>query len=216
MFGFMTRRPTQRADRRPLFHPRLEPLEDRAVPSVTFLSGSTNLASVTQQVTFTATVQESGSDNVRPGTGTPAGTVIFYNGLTLTPLAIETVTPTKVPGQGTAVFTTTGLAAGSYAVFAAYSGESIPGVIGSFTAGSDSISLGLTVTPTATGGQLIRVKGDGFVTAYSLATGNIPLALVSAFDYLASLQTVSDGVQQEFSQAYGQAFELTALLLITG
>ena len=88
MFGFMTRRPEQRTDRRPLFRPRLEPLEDRAVPSVTFLSENTNLASVTQQVTFTATVQESGSDNVRPGTGTPAGTVIFYNGLTLTPLAI--------------------------------------------------------------------------------------------------------------------------------
>jgi hypothetical protein len=89
-------------------------------------------------------------------------------------------------------------------------------VIGSFTAGSDSIALGLTVTPTATGGQLIRVKSDGFDTAYGLVTRDIPLALFSVFDYLSALQTVSNGVQQELSQSFGETLYMSYFLLAAG
>jgi hypothetical protein len=81
-------------------------LEDRAVPSSTILTSVPNPASQGQVVTLTAVVNQTGTDNVHPGTGSPVrGTVTFFDGST--PLAVVTVTPSSVlQTQGMAVFVT--------------------------------------------------------------------------------------------------------------
>ncbi len=63
-----------------------------------------------QSVTLTATVSAAG-----PGSGTPTGTVIFYDGTT----ALDTATLSG----GKASFKTTALAVGSHAITAVYSGD---------------------------------------------------------------------------------------------
>jgi hypothetical protein len=211
MFGFRTRRPVQPVDRRPLFRPRLEPLEDRAMPSSTVLVATPNTASVTQAVTITAYVSETGSDNVQPGSGSPAGTVTFFDGST--PLAVVAVRR-SLGGQGTAVFSTSGLSAGSHAIHATYSGETNPAVPGSSTAPSASNTQTVTVSATATAGQLTRFYSDGFNTAYGLGTGNTLLYLFGVSDYLSAIKTVSGPVQQQLTQTYLESFYVNYYLLL--
>ncbi len=70
--------------------------------TTTIASASPGLANLGQAVTFTATVTAN-----PPGSGTPTGTVDFYDTTTSTDL-----TPAACPLSGTASFATTSLAAG--------------------------------------------------------------------------------------------------------
>jgi hypothetical protein len=78
--------------------------------TTTALVSSPSPSKVGQNVTFTATVTRS------PGTGTPTGTVQFYDGTTL--LGSGPLGP-----NGKATFTTSKLAAGSHGITARYLGD---------------------------------------------------------------------------------------------
>ena len=77
--------------------------------STTVVSSSANPAVVGQSVTFTATVSAAA-----PGSGTPTGTVIFYDG--------STALDTETLSGGTASFTTSALALGDHAISVGYGG----------------------------------------------------------------------------------------------
>jgi hypothetical protein len=200
--------------RQPFFRPRLECLEDRAVPSSTILTSVPNPASQGQVVTFTAIVNQTGTDNVQPGTGSPVrGTVTFFDGST--PLAVVTVTPSSVHTQGMAVFATSGLVAGSHALHATYSGETNAAVPGSATGASDSGVLTVNVTATATQDQITRVTLDGFYTAYGVAFNNAVTYFFGVSDYLNVISTVSGSVQQQLAQVYYTTFYIDYFLLVS-
>ena len=74
------------------------------------LTASTNPVAFGQPVTFTATVSA-----VPPGTGTPTGSVTFYDGIT--------VIGTATLDAGVATFTTAALGLGSHTVTAHYEGS---------------------------------------------------------------------------------------------
>ena len=105
---------------------------------------SPSSANVGQTVTFTATVSANS-----PGSGTPTGTVDFFDTTTNTDL-----TPGGVAlSSGTATFSTTSLAAGSHTIKATYSGD------GNFltsygTAGTVTIGQTIIVLDPSAGGAL--------------------------------------------------------------
>jgi len=78
--------------------------------TATVVTSSLNPTTIGQSITFTATVSADA-----PGSGTPTGTVIFYDGTT----AIDTETLTN----GSAAFTTANLAEGNHALSAQYGGD---------------------------------------------------------------------------------------------
>jgi hypothetical protein len=89
------------------------------------LTASPNPATLGQALTLTATVTESGADNLQPGTGLPVGQVTFLDGATT--LGTATVHPmTGSTTAGMAQFTASGLGAGTHALTAHYGGESAP------------------------------------------------------------------------------------------
>ncbi|HEX4786243.1 MAG TPA: Ig-like domain repeat protein [Candidatus Sulfotelmatobacter sp.] len=115
-------------------------------PTATVLIASPNPAVVGQSVTFTATV------NPTP-TGSPTGTVSFYNGSTL----LGTAT---VNSFGVATLTTSALAVGTNLVSAAYSGNA------SFaTSTSSPLTETITKTPTTTA---LAVSPDPVVVGQSV------------------------------------------------
>src|SRR5262249_14674898 len=63
--------PPLRTPRRPSCRPHVEPLENRDTPSTTVLAVAPNPATLGQAVTLTATVTESGLDDLQPGMGVP-------------------------------------------------------------------------------------------------------------------------------------------------
>jgi hypothetical protein len=182
------------------FRPRLECLEDRDVPSTTVLTVVPNPGTVGQQVTLTATVTETGTDSVAPGNGFFAkGTVTFYDGII--PLATVTVTNSGSNGgfsnQGGAVFTTTtGLAFGSHALSAYYSGDyaHLPYYN---TAPSNSGVLNASI-----GLPLDRIAFDAFVSAAGLMTQNVGLYYAGMSDYLTMVSLVPGPQQQQLAQNY--------------
>ena len=100
--------------------------------TTTTLSSSLNPSAFGSWVTFTASVAGA------TGSGTPTGAVTFYNG--------STVLGSSSLSSGTATFSTSTLAVGSYAIEAVYGGDNTH-------AGSSSISLTETVgqaTPSVT------------------------------------------------------------------
>ena len=98
--------------------------------TTTKVTSSANPSVYGQSVTFTATVTAAA-----PGSGTPTGTVDFYDGTT----ALGTGT---LGSTGTATFTTSAFAVGTNAITAVYSGDA------NFTT-STSSTLNQTVTQTA-------------------------------------------------------------------
>jgi len=72
---------------------------------------SANPSSFGQAVTFTATVNA-----VSPGSGTPTGTVTFYDGST-------TLGSATLGGTGAASFTTSSLSVGSHSIKVSYAGD---------------------------------------------------------------------------------------------
>jgi hypothetical protein len=214
MFGFMTPRRVQPGDRRPLFRPRLELLEDRSVASSVLLTAQpdTGTVDVTETVTLTAYVSETAGDNLQPGKGSPPGTVTFFdNG---TPLAVMTVTPRFIANQGIAVFSTSKLPPGTHSFFAAYSGEMSSSPPGSLTTPSDSNALALTVLNQAPAGLLTRAYADGFNTAYGVASGNLALIIFGVADYLAATRNVPSTVQQQLATTFVDTFYFNSLLLL--
>jgi len=79
--------------------------------SSTMVVSSANPSSSGQAVTFTATVNA-----VSPGSGTPTGTVTFYDGST-------TLGTATLNGTGTASFTTSSLSVGSHSIKVSYGGD---------------------------------------------------------------------------------------------
>jgi hypothetical protein len=120
VFFTASRRRTRAASRHPTFRPRLDALEDRTVLSATYtvLTATPNPANLGQSVTFTATI--TGGD-VPAGSGYFSDRVTFQEG----GLVLKEVTPTPTGGpnnESRAQFTTSGLALGSHAITAQYSG----------------------------------------------------------------------------------------------
>ena len=79
--------------------------------TTTNLKSSFNPSVFGQSVTFTATVK-----TASPGSGTPSGTVTFYNGST-------TLGSATLGGTGTASFTTSSLSVGSLSIKVSYGGD---------------------------------------------------------------------------------------------
>ena len=79
--------------------------------TTTNLKSSANPSVFGQSVTFTATVKAAS-----PGSGTPSGTVTFYDGST-------TLGSATLGGTGTASFTTSSLSVGSHSIKVSYGGD---------------------------------------------------------------------------------------------
>src|SRR5262245_20008698 len=137
---------SQRTPRRPSCRPHVEPLENRDTPSTTVLDVAPNPGTVGQAVTLTATVTESGSDNIQPGTGIPRGSVTFKDG-SATLMAVTVQAKAGTSNQGVAQFTTSALGLGTHSLTAQYSGEVFPPV--DVTAASTSSAVVETINPAA-------------------------------------------------------------------
>jgi hypothetical protein len=180
------------------FRPRLECLEDRAVPSTTALAVVPNPGTMGQAVTLTATIAESGADYVPPGTGVHVtGHVTFYDGSTpLGTVAVKNNNSLGTSPQGTAVFTTSALTAGSHSLWATYTGEQDI-LLYQNTAGSTSGTVNEVINI-----PLARVAIDAFYTAGGLMTGNPYFYSYGVADYLSLYHTTSGTAQQQLVQAY--------------
>jgi hypothetical protein len=103
------------------FRPRIECLEERAVPTTTatVLSASLNPAQAGQSVTFTATI--TGGDFAAGGDSFVLDSVTFLDGMTT--LGTASPKPTGGPNhESRAQFSTSALVPGSHAITAKYSG----------------------------------------------------------------------------------------------
>ena len=157
--------------------------------TTTVASASPALANVGQAVTFTATVTANA-----PGSGTPTGTVDFYDTSTSTDL-----TPGGIAlSSGTATFSTTSLAVGSHTIKASYSGD---GNFLTSSASTSSITIGqsIIVLDPSAGGALslsgnasVKLTGGVYVDSSSStalsASGNAAIK--------ASVIDVHGGVQK--------------------
>src|SRR5262245_2465538 len=184
-----------RAPRRPAFRPSLERLEGRDTPSATVLDVAPNPAIVGQAVTLTATVTQSGLDQVQPGTGSAAGTVTFFDGAA----ALMTVKVTPKPGtttQGVAQLTTAALSLGPHSLTAQYSGEDVGDIF--FTGVSTSSAVAEVINPppvpppvladvtarASVAGRRGRPRGQQLVTVTNTSGQAIPGPLYLVFSRL--------------------------------
>ncbi len=102
------------------------------IATTTTLTISTGSAVAGQAVTFTAKVQQSS------GAGTPTGTVAFHNGSTQ-------LASVSLDSTGTATFTSSSLAVGTYSVTAGYTGDA-----NNASSTSSAVSLAITAAPVST------------------------------------------------------------------
>ena len=132
--------------------------------TTTSVSATPSLANVGQTVTFTAVVAANA-----PGSGTPTGTVDFYDTTTSTDL-----TPGGVAlSAGTATFSTTSLAVGSHTIKATYSGDA-NFLTSNASTGSVTIGQSIIVLDPSAGGALslsgsasISISGGVYVDSSS-------------------------------------------------
>ena len=120
------------------------------IPSTTTLTSSPNPSSSTQVVTFTASVSAE--------TGTPTGTVEFFDGNVALGSAILT--------SGSAVFPVSWLAAGSHSIIAKYQGD------GRYH-GSASAPLNQVVNRLTTTTSLVSSQNPAVVTEYVTYTAYV-------------------------------------------
>jgi len=157
--------------------------------TTTAVVASPGFANVGQSVTFTATVTANA-----PGSGTPTGTVDFYDTATNTDLTPGGVTLSS----GTATFSTTSLAAGNHTIKASYSGDT-NFIASSASTGSITIGQSIIVLDPTAGGALslsgnanIKLTGGVYVDSSSStalsASGNAQIK--------ASVIDVHSGVQK--------------------
>jgi hypothetical protein len=136
----MATRPVRRR-----FRPRVERLEERSVPTATatVLTTSLNPAQAGQSVTFTATI--TGGDFTAGTDLFVTDSVTFLDGMT----TLGTASPKATGGpnhESRAQFTTAGLAVGSHAITAKYSGGFDP-IMLLFNDASTSGAVSEVVTP---------------------------------------------------------------------
>ncbi len=132
--------------------------------TTTVASASPAFANVAQTVTFTATVTAN-----TPGSGTPTGTVDFYDTTTSTDL-----TPGGLAlSSGTATFATASLASGAHTIKATYSGDS-NFITSNGTAGTVTVGQSIIVLDPTAGGALslsgnasINLPGGVYVNSSS-------------------------------------------------
>lgn len=142
---------------------------DQAVTdfSVTILSSSTTISQPGQSVSFTAVVSPGTA-----GSGTPTGSVIFYDGNTAISGSVTLVTDSN--GVTSAVFTTTSLSVGTHVITAVYGGDDNYG-------GSTSNSLNETVKappPTSTiSGHVYRDASGNGLSADDTALAGVTVKL---------------------------------------
>ena len=166
--------------------------------STASVSASPSSANLGQTVTFTATVTANS-----PGSGTPTGTVDFYDTTTSTDL-----TPGGVSlSSGTAAFSTTSLAAGPHTIKATYSGD--PNFLTSYgTADTVTVGQSIVVLDPSAGGALslsgnasINLPGGVCVNSSSSsalsASGNAAIK--------ASVIDVHGGVQKSGNASFSPA-----------
>ncbi len=156
--------------------------------TTTVASASPGLANVGQAVTFTATVTANS-----PGSGTPTGTVDFYDTTTSTDL-----TPSGVAlASGIATFSTTSLAVGGHIIKATYSDDS--NFLTSYaTAGTVTIGQTIFVLDPSAGGALslsgsasINISGGVYVdssSASAFSASGAPSIKASVIDVHGSVQ----------------------------
>jgi hypothetical protein len=145
-------------------------------PTTTILSSSQNPSSLNQPVTFTATLQLTSS-------GTPTGTVTFYDGSFF--LGTATIT------NGSAQFTDPGFQIGTQSITATYSGDA------NFS-GSTSATLSQVVNPGPTTTAVTSNSNPGIVGYNITFTVNVyppyggtPTGLVTLYDGSTSLGSAS-------------------------
>ena len=166
--------------------------------TTTSVSATPSLANVGQTVTFMATVAANSA-----GSGTPTGTVDFYDSTTSTDL-----TPGGIALEsGTATFLTTGLAAGSHIIEASYSGD--PNFLtSSASTGNIAVGKSVIVLDPSAGGALslsgnanINLTGGVYVDSSSTtalsASGNAATK--------ASVIVVHGGVQKSGNASFSPA-----------
>ena len=144
--------------------------------STTTITSSLNPSAFGESVTLTATVAA-----VSPGSGTPAGQVIFYDGTT----AIDTATL----NGGTASYTTSALAVGGHSITADYGGNA------DFAA-SGSPPLDQTVqtsAPATLNGEVYNDPTGSGAIASGAGLANWTVDLLSGSTLVASTTTDSDG-----------------------
>ncbi len=125
--------------------------------STTLASSSSNPADYGDTVTFTATVSA-----VSPGSGTPTGSVTFYDGAT-------SLGSNSLDGSGVATLSTSALTGGSHTISAVYGGDS-----NFLTSTSSNLDQVIQYTLTATAGSLSPYAG--------VNTGSVTMATASDSD----------------------------------
>jgi Bacterial Ig-like domain (group 3) len=166
--------------------------------TTTTAGASPSSANLGQTVTFTATVMANS-----PGSGTPTGTVDFYDTTTSTDL-----TPGGIAlSSGTASFSTTSLAAGPHTIKATYSGDG-NFVTSSGTATTITIGQTIFVLDPSAGGALslsgsasINISGGLYVDSSSSSA----LSVSGAPSVKASVVDVHGGVQKSGSPSFSPA-----------
>ncbi len=156
--------------------------------TTTTLTTSPNPSSVGQPTILTATITA-----ISPGSGTPTGTVEFFNG--------STSLGTATISGGVATLTTTALPLGTSSLTARYQGDAnyttstsaikiqtvSPATTTTLTAAPTSVSFGATVTLTAT---VAAVSGTGTPTGnVSFMSGTTPLGTGAVINGVATLVT---------------------------
>ena len=153
--------------------------------TTTTVSSSASSSSFGQTVTFTATVTANS-----PGSGTPTGSVDFYDNTTMTDL-----TPGGVLlSSGTATFSTSSLPVGSNVITVAYSGDS-NFVSSSGTATPVTVNPSIIVLDPTAGGALTlsgqaSIKVGGGIYVYSSNSTNALSASGNASATTSTIQVV--------------------------
>jgi subtilase family serine protease len=136
-----------------------------AVATTTTLVSSLNPATAKQSVTFTATVKAS--------SGTPTGSVTFYNGTSA--LGTETLS------SGVAKYTTATLAAATYSIKAVFAGNSsfltsTSNVISQVIKPAPVVPTVTSIKPTSgpiAGGTAVTITGTGFIAGATVKFGTV-------------------------------------------
>ena len=154
--------------------------------TATVVTSSVNPSVATQAVTFTATVTASA-----PGSGTPTGSVTFYDGST--PLDIVTLS------GGSAAFTTTALALGDHAISVGYGGDT--NFSGSTAA---AITQTVNVPPPATLSGVVYndLSGDGVLQSGDPGLSGWTVQLLDSSNNVVATTATDAGGDYSFTNVY--------------